>query len=316
LNKEFLVSIIIPFRNRISLVERAVESVIHQTYKLWEIILVDDFSSEPIRPSLISDYRIKLIQNGSNLGPSSSRQKGITFARGQYLCFLDSDDSYHPHFLEMMLKEHRLNPKLTFAYCTSVWVDNMNHVLHYYKKSNLTYYSIMPYLLLDSRPWNTSSIMWNRAYIAHWHENLRTWEDYLFEFQSSILNNSITHVRETLCYIYKDENEGLSMDIDSLISFSHRIFALHIMLKHPNNDNNIQLNIISRLKKEVAKLARLDQNSITFRRVFLLLRPYSIYCRFLNRNQHWFYFKKILKINIANKIYLKINFNLNNSDIF
>ena len=89
-----LVSVIIPFYNRISLVCRAIDSVTSQTYMNYEIILVDDGSTDDITPLLkkIQNISNTLLLKQKNQGPSSARNKGIDNSKGEYIAFLDSDD--------------------------------------------------------------------------------------------------------------------------------------------------------------------------------------------------------------------------------
>ena len=104
-----LVSVIIPFFNRMELLKASINSVIEQTYKPIELILVDDFSTEIFDKSIISNYnssefRIKLFRNERNLGPGLSREAGRVMAKGDYLAYLDSDDFWHEQFLEKLVK--------------------------------------------------------------------------------------------------------------------------------------------------------------------------------------------------------------------
>jgi len=99
------VSIVIPFYNRIQLVLRCIESVIAQTYGNYEIILVNDGSTENI------DQIISLANNSDNIkilyqvnkGPSAARNYGISVAEGEYIAFLDSDDLWKKNKLELQL---------------------------------------------------------------------------------------------------------------------------------------------------------------------------------------------------------------------
>jgi len=98
ISKEKLVSCIIPSHNRQDLVGRALESVISQTYKNLEIIVVDDASQDDtefiIRGYMDNDNRVKYIKNPSPKGGSGARNVGIKKARGQYIAFLDDDDEW------------------------------------------------------------------------------------------------------------------------------------------------------------------------------------------------------------------------------
>jgi glycosyltransferase involved in cell wall biosynthesis len=110
------VSVIIPAYNRVHYVSAAVESVLAQTFSDFEIIAVDDGSSDGTHEVLKSfGGRIRLIRQ-ENRGVSSARNTGVRAARGKWIAFLDSDDQWHPEKLESqigVLKKH--NAKLCFT---------------------------------------------------------------------------------------------------------------------------------------------------------------------------------------------------------
>ncbi len=86
-----LISVVIPIHNRMNLANRAVKSVLEQTYVNFELILVDDGSSPPF-VSDHSDNRIKIIRLDKNVGGGSARNIGVDAACGSLVSFLDSDD--------------------------------------------------------------------------------------------------------------------------------------------------------------------------------------------------------------------------------
>lgn len=93
---EGLVSVIMPAYNSGLFISKAIDSVINQTYIDWELLIVDDCSTdntaEIVSDYLIKDKRIKYFKNLSNSGAAASRNKAVKEAKGQYLAFLDSDD--------------------------------------------------------------------------------------------------------------------------------------------------------------------------------------------------------------------------------
>ncbi len=99
-----LFSIIVPTFNRASFIGKAIDSVIAQTYKHWELIVIDDASTDYTQEVLKSytDERIHMYVNEKNSERSASRNKGIALAKGEYICFLDSDDYFLPHHLELL----------------------------------------------------------------------------------------------------------------------------------------------------------------------------------------------------------------------
>ena len=86
-------SIIIPLYNKAKYIENTIQSVLKQTFKNFEVIVVDDGSTDdgPEKVGLISDCRIRLIRK-ENGGVSSARNRGIAEARGENIAFLDADD--------------------------------------------------------------------------------------------------------------------------------------------------------------------------------------------------------------------------------
>lgn len=101
-----LISVIIPFYNRIWLCEQSVQSVLAQTYRNFEIILVNDGSTEDtatLQEMAKHDHRIRYFQQ-ENAGKSAARNKGIDNAEGEYIAFLDADDLWKPQKLQKQLK--------------------------------------------------------------------------------------------------------------------------------------------------------------------------------------------------------------------
>lgn len=102
-----LVSIITAMYNSETFISETINSVINQTYKNWELILIDDFSTDStlqrIQPFLDKNSNIKLIKNTSNLGAAITRNKGIQAAKGDYIAFLDGDDVWKPEKLEIQM---------------------------------------------------------------------------------------------------------------------------------------------------------------------------------------------------------------------
>jgi glycosyltransferase involved in cell wall biosynthesis len=110
-----LVSIITPAYNCEKYIRETIESVLNQSYINWEIIIVNDYSTDNtldiIRKFAALDDRIKYITNKKNLGAASSRNVATKAAKGDYIAFLDSDDIWYPKKLEKQIsdmKEHKI----------------------------------------------------------------------------------------------------------------------------------------------------------------------------------------------------------------
>ena len=115
-----MVSIIIPHFNRVALIKETVQSVLVQTNRNWELIIVDDWSDE-IEFQLIclfknDDERIKVVKRKSlTKGPSACRNEGVTISKGEYLLFLDSDDALAPFCIEQRLRQMQLDKTIDFG---------------------------------------------------------------------------------------------------------------------------------------------------------------------------------------------------------
>lgn len=110
---EPLVSIITPIYNAEKYLDETILSVINQSYKNWELILIDDCSVdksyEIIKKYLKNDKRIKYLKNNKNIGPALTRNKGINNSNGEYIAFLDSDDFWKKSKLKNQIDFMRKN---------------------------------------------------------------------------------------------------------------------------------------------------------------------------------------------------------------
>ena len=100
------ISIIMPTRNREDCIGDAIESVIKQDYENWELIIIDDGSTDNTAEVVraFSDSRIRFFPNLSGAGVSSARNFGMRAAQGKWIFFLDSDNRWRPYFLTVMLR--------------------------------------------------------------------------------------------------------------------------------------------------------------------------------------------------------------------
>ena len=126
---KYKISVVIPTLNRINTLQRALDSVINQTYKPAEIIVVDNGSSDGTLKFLREQYPKITILTENKIGVSSARNKGIKKSNNQWIALLDSDDAWHPRKLEIQtsmldsaLKEYNL------IHTDEVWFRNNKHI--------------------------------------------------------------------------------------------------------------------------------------------------------------------------------------------
>ncbi len=146
-----IVSIITPTFNRARFIGQAVESVLAQTIGDYELLIIDDGSTdntaEVVAPFL-GDHRIQY-QVQRNLGQSVARNKGLKAARGEFICFLDSDDAWVPDKLEYQLAVMDHNPEVDIVHGDEIIIDEQGHEL---SRENIRRYSgiISRQLLADN----------------------------------------------------------------------------------------------------------------------------------------------------------------------
>jgi len=116
-------TVVMPAHNDVSTVAGAIESVRLQTRPDWELIVVDDCSRDGTADvaEAVGDPRIRVVRQTENLGPSATRNRGISMARAPIVCPLDSDDLWVPEYLEAMGRALEANPNASVV-CSDAWV--------------------------------------------------------------------------------------------------------------------------------------------------------------------------------------------------
>lgn len=116
-----LISVIIPSYNHSKYIARCIDSVVSQSYKDWELIIIDDGSADNSN-DIISSYKDGRIKHfmQENMGAHNTINRGLSLAKGDYLSILNSDDEFHPHRLERCLEVLAEQPD---AMLVSSWID-------------------------------------------------------------------------------------------------------------------------------------------------------------------------------------------------
>ena len=165
--KRNLVSTIVPVYNRAAFLEKAVESVLEQTYPHFEIILVDDGSTDgtsELIENLVNRCSSKIRRKRiENTGPGGAREAGRQLAEGELIQYLDSDDVLMKRKFELQVKALRDNPDCDIAYGITRLIDNHGLELECpYKRSGEKLIYLFPALLVE-RWWNTHTPLYRRS---------------------------------------------------------------------------------------------------------------------------------------------------------
>jgi hypothetical protein len=199
-----LVSTIIPVFNRPTLLREAVQSVLDQSYRPIEIIIVDDESTDDTpdcvrslvsaHPDLVRTARQK------NAGPGVARETGRQMAQGEFIQYLDSDDILLPGKFEKQVAALRSNPDAGVAYCWTRYrkIGEAPHP-EPWKRSRIVVDTMFP-TFLDDRWWDTPTPLYRRAVCDEagpWTD-LRLEEDWEYDCRIAALGMQLVHCPEFL----------------------------------------------------------------------------------------------------------------------
>lgn len=198
-----LVSVVIPTYNREKTILQSVESVLSQTYKNIEVIVVDDCSIDETKNILekIDDARLRYFRLEKNSGACAARNKGVEIARGDFISFNDSDDVFLPEKIERQLSFLQENGA-DVALCRMKCFDEVNNFLHFFPKDEtaegeLTYEDLLAYnscstqtLFGKAECFKSVPFDSDMPRLQDWDEILRLSEKYKVFYKKEVLANN------------------------------------------------------------------------------------------------------------------------------
>ena len=217
------VSVIIPVYNSKKHIKECIDSVINQTYKNLEIIIVNDKSNDSSLKIIknIKDKRIKIINLSKNSGVSIARNKGIELSTGDLICFLDSDDYWNLKKIEKQVKFIEEND-YTFIYSDYEFFK-------YNKKHRVVVPKSITYKeALKNTTIFTSTVMFNMKYLSKddiYMPNIKRGQDTLTWWR--VLKKGITaYGMNEVLSIYRVEGNSLSSNKISALKRTWNIYKL------------------------------------------------------------------------------------------
>ena len=218
LNENPLVSVIMPAYNARAYIGQAIQSIVEQDYENWELIVVDDGSSDGTPEEAMCFGPRVIVIKQKNGGPAAARNKGAAAARGELLAFLDADDVWLPGKLSSQVRYLRDHPETGIVF--GQWIRwNANADGSFSAPPTVTNHSdhetiadvsgwIYPELLLDSVVWIVSAMLRKHIWkeLCGLDETLRIGEDYDFFLRAS-RRCRIDKLRRTLA-LYRIHNQS------------------------------------------------------------------------------------------------------------
>jgi len=286
-------SIIIPLYNKEKYVENALKSILNQTFTDYEIIIVDDGSTDKSRV-LISKYlsnKIRIIDHIKNKGLSAARNTGIKNATSNYITFLDADDLWHPNFLQT------INDLISSLPEAHIFATNFNEV---YPKKTLNphngseklapgFNGIIDFFKLNLKQgiYTPSSVCWHKSVfetIGYYDENISFSEDLDFNIRANLKFKLAYSKSVQMSYFMETDNQITRSsilnktfpDYDQYEKHCSTVpnlkkyldFERYVLAKHLKIDGDT--------KRHPKIISNIDFKNLNYKQVILLKSPYIL----------------------------------------
>lgn len=218
-------SVIIPSFGRTEFLNRAVDSVLNQTFKDFEVLII---TTDDVK---FSDPRVRVLVPNEKLKVAAARNFGLKEAKGEFIAYLDDDDFYLPFHLETLISESNRS-NFVYSLAARQWEKGPNDLpLHY----DLPFTQDVDWFsLLFGGKFPTLTVL-HRKSDERFDENLECMEDWDYWLRVS-KNGGLRHIPEiTCCYSRRPERDGISSSNAELFHwFAYPIWAKHLLNNLPN----------------------------------------------------------------------------------
>ncbi|RZK19231.1 MAG: glycosyltransferase family 2 protein [Flavobacterium sp.] len=287
-----MISIITPHYNRSHLIRETIKSVISQEYEAWELIIVDDNSDEnelkQLQDIVKIDNRIVLIENESTTrGPSVCRNKGVRYAKGEYIIFLDSDDLLKSHCLTQRVDAMRVNPELSMAVFLIENFSKQPGDLGSLFNVEIEDEKLLDAFLENNNPWQTMAPIWKTRFLVE----LKGFDEELFFMEDPELHiRALHHNSDNIklfynfpsdCY-YRIHNNDETKKAFYYNSIFYRILFFKKIIKlyhgtdfYDRHGRSIKNGILNLLNKFL--YSRLNEFSSMFEDYLLLIKQSNLF---------------------------------------
>jgi glycosyltransferase involved in cell wall biosynthesis len=230
-----LISVIMPCYNAAEFLRRGIESALAQSYRNIELIVIDDGSTDstPVILRELVDPRIRSITQG-NRGVCSARNAGLRVANGEFIAFLDADDTWRADCLQALLSALQRNPKAALAYCGWQNVGLTGGRGEPFVPPNYESSGKIE-ALIESCRWPIHAALCRRDAVAlagEFDERYPTSEDFLFWLKIGA-RNAICRVPEVLAFYHHHEGTRATRDRFRLVR-NHWLVQREFLRSNPD----------------------------------------------------------------------------------
>lgn len=275
-----LISVIIPSYNRASLIGETIESVINQTYSNWELIIVDDGSTdnsdEVIEEYLKTDNRIKYVRrpSGKPSGGNGARNYGFEIAKGNFIKWLDSDDLLQPNCLEIQLKKiQEDNSDVSFIRSRffSIGKESNKIIKGKFWHNNIDFSNnVLEDFIFGKVRFSNNDGLWKSKIIGvkPYAENLGNSQEFLMIIKMLSKNIKVSIVEEVGVLI-RDHQERMGNNRTYARFAYNQIYARHLALTylkdHQNNNKKIKIYLLKSMLHYIFQSIKRSELSYTAR---------------------------------------------------
>lgn len=236
MNNNELISIIVPIYNVEEYLPKCIDSIINQTYKNLEIILIDDGSTDS-SPKICDEYMNKdsriIVIHKDNGGLSSARNKGLEISKGNYVCFIDSDDYLEPTMIEE-LKNNMDKYNSDISCCNFYDIKNNIRTVRIKKNTSTEFVSRKKdkFVNIQNEYSPLTYYAWNKLYKKELFNNIKFPEGRLYEYTYILCDifeqaDKISFTLKPLYnYVYRSSSLGNAFNLkhfDKIGSFNKKI---------------------------------------------------------------------------------------------
>ena len=194
------ISVIMPVYNSEKFLRESMQSILNQTFKDFELIIINDCSTDNslkiIKKFQEKDKRIKIISNKKNIGAAGARNKGLRIAKGKYVAILDSDDLALKKRFVMQFNYLEKNPNIFLVGSSAIYIDENGREVRRFRKYDD--YKILAWRLPKSCSIIHSSVMFRNNWKIFYNENFKSAHDYNFYLDLLDKGKNLTNLPQFL----------------------------------------------------------------------------------------------------------------------